>query len=358
MTIREAATHRGFNWSWMTFSIVISAVLAIPTGAMAVDFCVSDLTELESAISTAVSNLEADTIMVQEGVYLTTTSLYFTVSSTLDITMIGGYGPGCSVRRFDPSTTILDGQGTHQVVRAYMLSDQFWFEGFTVRNGSSTGFGGGMVVGVSAGATVDVVIRHNIFHSNSASNQGGGIMGGSDLGTFELTNNLFYDNTAPLVSAVSLTCNGASDVLIINNTVSGNTGTTYGGLRLGGAAPSVFANNIFYGNSDADLVLAGGPSSLENNCYQQLSGVPTSSSGNTTDDPLFIGNGNYRLQTISTVIDAGTDTPSNGTIPDHDLDGALRPYGAAIDMGAYENSTIFADGFESSDTGSWTTTIS
>ena len=344
------------NLGRFSYSLAMAFLLAIPTGAMATDFCVSDLTELESAISTAVSNLEADTIMVQEGVYLTTTSLYIPISSTLDITMIGGYGPGCSVRRFDPSTTILDGQGTHQVAKVYMLSDQFWFEGFTVRNGSSTGFGGGMVVGVLADATIDVVIRHNIFHSNTASSQGGGIMAGSDLGTFELTNNLFYGNVAATYAAASVNCNGTSDVLIINNTVSGNTATNDGGLRLGGAAPSVFANNIFYGNSNTDLRLVGGPSSLENNCYQQLSGVPTSSSGNTTDDPLFVGNGDYRLQTISTLIDAGTDTPSNGTIPDHDLDGAQRPYGAAIDMGAYENSTIFVDGFESSDTSGWTTT--
>ena len=348
------------SYRWVRPFVVFAscAVLATPIWVEAADFCVSDLTGLESALSTAAANAGSDTIMVQEGIYLTTSRLIVNSATDDDITLIGGYDVGCSQRRVDPSTTVLDGQDDHQVMAVWMTSGQFTLEGFTIRNGNTTERGSGLNVGSIGGATIDVVIRHNIFHNNTTTFYGGAISGGSDLGAFELTNNLMHNNNADSGhGGASFTCHGPS-VTLINNTIVDNTSASgEGGLRLGGSIPALLANNIFYGNEGFDLVLGASSYALENNCYETLSGTPGSASGNITTDPMLVGGGNYRLQAISTLIDAGTNTPSSGAIPNHDLDGVLRPAGNAIDIGAYENGSIFRDSFESSDTSAWSNSV-
>jgi parallel beta-helix repeat protein len=144
----------------------------------------------------------------------------------------------------------------------------------------------------------------------------------------------------------------------MNNTIADNTSTNgEGGIRLGGSSPGVFANNIMHGNDIADLTLGSPDYAIEYNCYGVLSGTPGSSTGNTTAQPLFIGDSDYRLQDASTLIDAGTDTPSAGTIPDVDLFGIPRPLGSAIDMGACEWGGIFGDDFEDGTTGAWSAAV-
>ena len=63
--------------------------------------------------------------------------------------------------------------------------------------------------------------------------------------------------------------------------------------------------------------------------------------GNIDRDPFFVdaGKGNYRLQSKSPVIDAG----SLEAAPDQDLEGILRPCGGGIDMGAFEAGDCLQD---------------
>jgi hypothetical protein len=50
------------------------------------------------------------------------------------------------------------------------------------------------------------------------------------------------------------------------------------------------------------------------------------------NDPKFVSPGDYHLQDTSPAIDAG----DNESAPTHDFDGNPRPYGAVVDLGAFE----------------------
>ncbi len=70
-------------------------------------------------------------------------------------------------------------------------------------------------------------------------------------------------------------------------------------------------------------------------------------------DPLFVDRpaGDYHLQALSPGVDSGTD--GLVTVGVADLDHLARRSGVAIDRGCYERGGLFADDFESGDTGSW-----
>jgi hypothetical protein len=90
-------------------------------------------------------------------------------------------------------------------------------------------------------------------------------------------------------------------------------------------------NCILWGNSDG-LSVFNGTAGVS---YSIVQGG-YSGEGNLNADPFFVGaaTGNLRLQACSPAIDAGT---SSGA-PSNDFDGNPRPFGAGIDMGAYEYS--------------------
>jgi hypothetical protein len=109
-----------------------------------------------------------------------------------------------------------------------------------------------------------------------------------------------------------------------NNIVAGNSRK---GVVIEALVEPAFGNdhNLVFGNADDDFV--PGPSTL-------------------LVDPLFVGTGDYHLQSTTPARDAGNDThvPLDITT---DLDGAARIIGTAVDMGAYERpDSISADGFE------------
>ena len=70
-------------------------------------------------------------------------------------------------------------------------------------------------------------------------------------------------------------------------------------------------------------------------------------------DPLFVNSigGNYHLTAASPAIDAGANGAS--TVRPFDRDHRTRIVGSATDMGCYEYGSLFADGFEVGDAGSW-----
>ncbi|MEO7793529.1 MAG: CSLREA domain-containing protein [Thermoanaerobaculia bacterium] len=113
-------------------------------------------------------------------------------------------------------------------------------------------------------------------------------------------------------------------------------GASIDGSNLGGAA---LQNSIVAFNDGTDLIDFGGALAQTGNFI----------GGN----PLFLDepNGNYRLSVASPAIDNGT----NGTLTQRlaDLDHGSRKVGLTTDIGCYEFNSLFADGFDVGDTGSW-----
>jgi hypothetical protein len=311
------------------------------SSAWAETFCVSTAAELSSALSTAGSNGEDDTIQVVRGTYLADTYTMFSyfTQENYNLSLLGGYAEGCGSRILDPTNTILDGQDTVQVVRLLphnYTSGNLVFQGFTVQNGYTTGYdsGAGLHIGGSADHSGDVTADHNIIRDNNTDYIGGGLYGGSDTGVTRIENNLIVNNTATLVhGGASLTSNGTA--YLTNNTVYGNTGDTEGGLRLSGGTIAYVSNNIFYGNTDSDLILDSSGIIYENNNIQNQVGTGIDNGGNVSVDPQFQGSDDFRLQATSPLIDAGTLFPGGG-LPATDIVGNVRSNGDAPDIGAYE----------------------
>ena len=194
-------------------------------------------------------------------------------------------------------------------------------------------------MGGSADYSGNVIVDHNIFMNNHTEYYGGGLFGGSDTGITRIEDNLFVKNSAKSVhGAASLTCNGPT--YIGNNTVTDNTAPEEGGLRLGGKGPCTMSNNIFYGNTGIDLILFSSGVVLVNNDIDAQKGTEGAGSvGNVKADPLFVGNGNYRLKSGSTLIDKG-DNATAGTLTGTDLDGCNRIFNNTVDIGAFEHTAM------------------
>jgi hypothetical protein len=140
-------------------------------------------------------------------------------------------------------------------------------------------------------------------------NPGGGINGGS------ASNCTLSGNSATFGGA-------AYGGTLYNCTLSGNSSTEGGGAAYGGT----LVNSISWGNNKED----------DSVTESYSCGVGYSGTGSITNDPQFVGSGDYRLQAGSPCINVGT----NGawTVGAKDLDGKDRiyPVGGTVDMGAYE----------------------
>jgi hypothetical protein len=203
-----------------------------------------------------------------------------------------------------------------------------------VISGNTTDTGGGGMYNINSSPTI---VNVNIS-GNSAGNGGGGMY------------------------------NGGSSLVLINAVISGNsTGGFGGGMWNSGSSPEV-RNSIIWGNTapTGPGIYNGGSTPLISYSIVQGSGgslswVPATGTdgGNNKDtDPLFVGGGDYHLQSTSLeAIDAGNDalypldadaveallgqtlspeakTAINAALST-DLDGSPRKQGT-IDMGPYE----------------------
>ena len=116
---------------------------------------------------------------------------------------------------------------------------------------------------------------------------------------------------------------------VVNFTIADNTGIGLIALR-----NSAVSNTISYGNANGNSSIQGSVLVATNLLSEFI-------------DPQFAdaAAGNYRLRDTSPARDAGTQNPPGG-IGLFDLDGAARVNGPLVDIGAYEFSGIFRDGFE------------
>ncbi len=160
------------------------------------------------------------------------------------------------------------------------------------------------------------------------------------------SNNLIYDVTGYCIQFYASLNPG----MLVYDTISNNTGFgCHSGMVLnndgGGVNYATVTNNIFrdgvgsntYGmciyNFGSNMTVSN--NIIDNFSYLTDGGFPSSMISYV--DPKFVnyqinGTGDYHLQSSSPAVDAGTSAGA----PKTDFDGYARPYGSAVDIGAYE----------------------
>lgn len=210
----------------------------------------------------------------------------------------------------------------------------------TIKNNSAAN-GGGVYLN---GSSVD--FKKCVITGNSATGLGGAVNAGANTSGFE--NCVIADNQAPKGGGFYI--NSASAIMtFINNTFANNqaTSTTGGVFDVCGYGTLTVRNSIFWNNTATGLgdnaYKECGAANFMTVSDSYISTTPgyidggTITSGNNTDatqDPLFVGSGNYHLQSGSQCRNAG----NNDYAPADDIDGQTRPRseGDPADMGADE----------------------
>jgi hypothetical protein len=181
------------------------------------------------------------------------------------------------------------------------------------------------------GQGIDAINCTVTLHRNRIeSNDGGGVS--LINGTFTVVNNVVAQNgqfgtPGTTFGGFTLAPGNTGAVVFVNNTVTENMAKTNvaGGVIC--VDPSVtLKNSILSGSTGAQV-------SVCSYDYSDVDGWTTGGTGNIAQDPLFVLDGSYRIQTTSPCIDKGTDTRSVTAI---DLVNTDRLKGGAVDLGAYE----------------------
>lgn len=247
-----------------------------------------------------------------------------------------------------PEQTIIDGQKQGNVVT---IGDGATLDGFTVQNGETRFFGGGIRCTGSPTITNCRIKDNTTFQggggifcanksspnisgctikNNSALEWGGGIccVAGSSP---TVTNCIIVENRSDNYGG-GIDCYEASPT-IIHCTISGNGNNANHGGGLYCFNSSVCVTNcIFWGNRAApgDPEVESSPySTITINYSNVWGGWP--GKGNVIGDPKFSKKNPYHLTAKSFGVDKGARTSV-----DVDIDGQTRPWGAGFDIGADE----------------------
>lgn len=339
-----------------TFAALILALAgcAAAQPAAAADFCVHSAAEIQAALTTAATNGADDVIMIASGNYALSTTLVFASSEPHSISIQGGFSPLCDSFIF--AETTLDGQ--HLVRPLYAGNGngdiQIAFVTFVAGFAANGGSGGGLIA-TSDDGDVDIVL--NRFIGNRATAQAGGLYAYSGSGSVRVRNNLLLANRGDQVGG-AVVQQGSGSAFVVGNTIVANTSDNLiapGGLAVTGSAHFALSNNIIWNNAAAggsDFGSASTHSRISNDIgiLAAGGGVADVVSGELSVDPGFAPCGglicfDFELERSSPLVDSGTDTPAGGQTGD-DLAFHARVVGPHVDIGAYENYRLFADGFD------------
>jgi hypothetical protein len=216
-----------------------------------------------------------------------------------------------------------------------------------------TGDGGG----ISVNGSGTLLIQNNTIAGNTAA--GPGIGGGISVGNTSsplIIQNLIYNNTANQGGGIYLLVPEGNTPLLVNNTIVNNNSIQLLGSAIyvsGFDSQSLLFNNLLIGEPGQNAVFcdpsfsAQPPTFTTNDAFSRnstgLQGACASQSGqngNISIDPMFAGDGSFRVTSGSLAIDAGTNSAPN--LPKKDLAGKPRIVDGdddgdqIVDMGAYE----------------------
>ncbi|HBI15482.1 MAG TPA: hypothetical protein DDY20_08220 [Desulfobulbaceae bacterium] len=238
-----------------------------PTGGG--DGSMGSPTDLQSALDTAQTNSEADTIYLQEGSYDASNAGENTFeygSGTNDgmkINLSGSWNSAYTTQKTtDAPSTILDGGGTSRVldIHADTASFAFAIEYLRIQNGylaANNGHGVGLRAVNDSGLAINLYILHVGFEDNIAQIAEGGAYGGGMWANcyFEIREGRFVNNHAFYAGAMNFSTTDPSVSPIIDNcyfegNLAGNSTTYRGRISVLNFSNSpVITNSVFIGDS-------------------------------------------------------------------------------------------------------------
>ncbi|MBI5234357.1 MAG: right-handed parallel beta-helix repeat-containing protein [Deltaproteobacteria bacterium] len=235
----------GIRFKAKVFFAVMLAMFLVSGGAMAATFCVGTASELQSALNTAAINQADDLIMIRQGTY--TGNFSYVSYQPYDLGIGGGFtgaGGGCTARTADASNTVLDANGSGNVLYISTAHEVIIaIDAITMKNGNAGDGGGGLYV---YALLADVSVSNTAITDNTGSAGGGAYVYAPD-GTVTFTNNDISDNTAAWSSGGGVyVIAGVST--FDTNTIDNNTSDYNGGGVLL-AEMTVYRNTTFIDNT-------------------------------------------------------------------------------------------------------------
>ena len=328
----------------------IAATIAAPAWALETR-CVDSVDELDAALTIAIDD-PVEIHLVRGSYDIDATPLHCFGSVGCpdpddDITIIGGYAPGCGSRTLEPFTTVLtNGPGGGISIWGHGDSGDVTFESVTLENMQvSINLGDAISGGYEARFSRVAFVRSALWTV-------------TDLVT--LSQSLFLDASAVddgYFNGCAAVVTPPARVNITHSVFTGNAGKGFciddGPI---GSGWELFAtSNIFWNNGGADIYTRSTDDEsdvhLVNNIIQTTSIEPAAAEapvGSVDEDPLFVNAGddygvfsNYHLQVGSPAINSGWPDALGLT---HDMDGGPRWIGSRPDRGAYESNVDDTNG--------------
>jgi hypothetical protein len=350
--------------TWVRHGLVLGLLMVLAAGgpAFAANFCVDTAAELQAAFQAANENAEDDTIRIETGTYAPTDALVFESLESHSIRLLGGYQGDCFLRM--GGLTRIDGQGVRRGLYIYNGFGDTVIEGLTFTDGLAVDLdgndsdGGGLRILSDTG---DIRVDRSTFFGNRSDVSASAALLNTLSGRLTLRNSLAFANVGHLGGAFVLS-QGVEESHVTGNTIvanmSGNSQSA-SGLSISGPGNFILSNNIIWGNQSSDTEPGEHDfySSSVHSRHSNDIGIIGSSSveadattGEISVDPQFSPcRGclcfNFELSRNSPLVDVGTNNPAGGMTA-VDLAGKPRIIGPGVDIGAYENDRIFADGFD------------
>lgn len=348
-------------------TLALMFAVLFPFDSSAATRCINDETQVQSVMDAALASADAsEDVRFKEGIYSFGTGdfgyLGVLQGSGKVLQISGGWSgtPGnCTSRSSNVGATILWGQNERRVLvinASTTFTGSIIIENLTIGGGFSSGNGALCLgLGEQNGGVMGIrVERVWITQCSVATNSGVDAPAVSLVSSSALLvrNNVIENNSNGTGVIFSSALKGGAGYILNNTIVNNTTGNVNGfaavSTSASGEATVVLGNNLFDLNTATAAnrvdIRVGTGVTLTNNRFTGLSGFPDSNTGSSSGPAGFFGTG-YDLAKTSPARDAGAFFAPiiQGT---QDIAGQWRIYGNAVDLGAFEFTLLFEDGFE------------